>query len=267
MKPFPLYKIAECLAQLHAMPPLVHCLTNEVVQEITANVVLAIGASPAMIVAEQEVSEFSVAANALLINVGTLYPERAQAMHTAVLAANQSKVPWVLDPVAVGALGYRCQFVQELLTLKPAAIRGNASEILALTGANALGRGADATDSPEAALDAAQQLAQEVQTVVAVTGKTDYVTDGKETWSLAYGDILMTRIVGTGCALSAVVAAFCAQKKQTLDAVAAACAIMALAGGVAAKKASGPGSFVPLFIDALYRMRPDSLEEYEHANT
>ncbi len=265
MEPFPLFKIAERLAQLRVRPPLVHCLTNEVVQEITANVVLAIGASPAMVVAEQEVSEFSPIADALLINVGTLYPERARAMRTAVVAANQSGVPWVLDPVAVGALGYRRQFVQELLSLSPAAVRGNASEILALTGYDTLGRGADSTDSSEAALEAARQLAKKNQTIVAVTGKTDYVTDGTKTWSLAYGDVLMTRVVGTGCALSAVVAAFCAQKEHMLDAVASACAIVALSGGVAAKSAAGPGSFVPYFIDALYKINPDNLKEYEDA--
>ncbi|MDR1529537.1 MAG: hydroxyethylthiazole kinase [Burkholderiales bacterium] len=263
--PFPVASIAERLAQLRAAPPLVHCLTNEVVQEITANAVLALGASPAMVVAEEEVAEFAAAADALLINIGTVYSAREAAMRAAVSAANEAATPWVFDPVAVGALAYRSRFARELLEQKPTAIRGNASEILALSGRNAAGRGADSADSSDVALDAAIQLAQETDAVVAVTGATDYITDGEKTYSLPYGNILMTRVTGTGCALSAVVAAFCAQKDHTLDAVAAACAVVALAGGDAARRAQGPGSFVPLFIDTLYRIRPDHLEEIVHA--
>ena len=266
MKPFPLSKVAERLAKLHTTPPLVHCLTNDVVQEITANVLLALGASPAMVVDEQEAPEFSAIADALLTNIGTLTREQSQAMRAAIIAANKSGTPWVLDPVAVGAIQYRSAFARDLLALKPTAIRGNASEILALAGRQAAGRGADSVDTSDAALDAAQQLARDVQTIVAVTGKTDYVTDGIQTWSLSYGDILMTRVVGTGCALSAVVAAFCAQKDDKLNAVAAACAVISLAGGVAAKRAAGPGSFVPYFMDALYTMAANNIKEYEHAS-
>ncbi len=266
MKSFPLSKTAELLTQLHASPPLVHCLTNDVVQEITANVLLALGASPAMVVAEQEAPEFSAIADALLINIGTLTQEQVQAMRAAIIAANKAGTPWVLDPVAVGAIQYRSTFARDILTLKPTAIRGNASEILALAGRQAAGRGADSADTSDAALDAAQQLARDARTIVAVTGKTDYVTDGVQTWSLSYGDILMTRVVGTGCALSAVVAAFCAQDGDKLDAVAAACAVVSLAGGIATKRAAGPGSFVPHFMDALYTMTADNIKEYEHAN-
>lgn len=262
--PFPITSVAAGLARFRDQPPLVHCLTNEVVQEITANVLLALGASPAMVVAEEESAEFAALADALLVNVGTLYAARAASMLNAIRAYNQAGKPWVLDPVAVGALGYRTQFTAELLTLRPAAIRGNGSEILALAGHQAVGRGPDSADSSDAALEAACWLAWQHGTIVAVTGEVDYVTDGRRIWSLPWGDPLMTRVVGTGCALSAVVAAFCANAIDRLDAVATACSVMALAGGQAAGRCAGPGSFGPAFLDELYGMKPDNLENLTH---
>ena len=261
---FPLSIAADELARFQARPPLVHCQTNEVVPEITANVLLALGASPAMVVAEEESAEFAALADTLLINIGTLYPQRAAAMLNTVDAYRRAGKPWVLDPVAVGALDYRTQFARALLGQQPTVIRGNGSEILALAGRGAVGRGPDSADSSDAALDAAYWLAWQHQTLVAVTGAVDYVTDGNHCWALPWGDALMTRVVGTGCALSAVVAGFCAGADNRLNATAAACAVMALAGGHAARHSHGPGSFVPVFLDTLYQMQPDNLETYIH---
>lgn len=261
---FPITLVADELARFRAQPPLVHCLTNEVVPEFTANVLLALGASPAMVMAGEESAEFAGQADTLLVNVGTLHSEQAVSMLSAVAAYRLADKPWVLDPVAVGALSYRTQFVRELLLQQPTIIRGNGSEILALAGHSTVVRGADSTDSSDAALDAAYWLAWQHRTIVAVTGQVDYVTDGEYCWSLPWGDALMTRVVGTGCALSAVVAGFCAQSDNPLNATAAACAVMAMAGGHAARHCNGPGSFVPLFLDTLYQMRPDNLEAYTH---
>ena len=210
VKTLPMDIVADELARLRASPPLVHILTNEVVQETTANVLLAAGASPAMIVAEDEVSEFAAISGALLVNVGTLYPARLAAMKQAVAAANSAGVPWTLDPVAVGVLDYRTQACRDFLAGKPAAIRGNASEILALAGFSGAGRGVDSTAGSDSALAAAEQLARATGAVVAVTGETDFITDGDSTWATPWGHPLMTRVVGTGCALSALVAAFTA---------------------------------------------------------
>jgi hydroxyethylthiazole kinase len=115
----PVSIIADELARLRATNPLVHLLTNEVVQEITANVLLAIGAAPAMIVAEEEASVFASISGALLVNVGTLYPARLTVMQQAVAAANKAGVPWTLDPVAVGVLDYRTQACREFLASNP----------------------------------------------------------------------------------------------------------------------------------------------------
>ena len=256
----PGHRAAACFRQFKQQPPLVHCLTNEVVQELTANVLLALGASPAMVVETQEAAQFSRIANALLINIGTLHHARAESMLAAIEAANQAGKPWVLDPVAVGALEYRTAFAQRLLTLKPAAIRGNASEVMALHGLQASGRGVDSQDDSLAALPAARALARDSGAIVAVTGETDYVTDGERDWAVTGGDALMTRVVGTGCALSAVVAAFCSLPGERLDQVATACRVMALCGEQATARSAGPGSFTAAFLDALYQLRAEDLQ-------
>ncbi|WP_140919965.1 hydroxyethylthiazole kinase [Limnobaculum xujianqingii] len=260
LQPFPGSAAAHWLTQLRTSSPLVHCLTNQVVQNFTANVLLALGASPAMVVARQEAGDFSAIASGLLINVGTLNETQAEAMLLAVESANRAAVPWVLDPVAVGGLGYRTDFAHQLLTMKPAAIRGNASEIMALAGFSSAGRGVDSTDDSLAALPAAIELANRSGAVVAVTGAIDYVTDGQTCYALPFGNPLMTRVVGTGCALSAVVAGFLSlDKEKALELVASACMVMAFCGGVAAEESAGPGSFVPRFLDLLYQLQPEHL--------
>lgn len=234
--------------------PLTHCMTNDVVQSFTANVLLALGASPAMVIEAEEAEQFAAVADALLINVGTLTAPRAQAMRRAIERAVAAGKPWTLDPVAVGALAYRTRFCQQILSLKPAAIRGNASEILALAGMSAGGRGVDTTDTASNALPAAIALARQTNAIVAVTGEVDYVTDGQRTQTITGGDVMMTRVVGTGCALSAVVAASCSLPGDRLDNVVAACGFMKQAGSVAVKQSRGPGSFASAFIDALWNL-------------
>lgn len=234
--------------------PLTHCMTNDVVQTFTANVLLALGASPAMVIEAEEAEQFAAVADALLINVGTLTAPRAQAMRRAIERAVAAGKPWTLDPVAVGALAYRTRFCQQILSLKPAAIRGNASEILALAGMSAGGRGVDTTDTASNALPAAIALARQTNAIVAVTGEVDYVTDGQRTQTITGGDVMMTRVVGTGCALSAVVAASCSLPGDRLDNVVAACGFMKQAGSVAVKQSHGPGSFASAFIDALWNL-------------
>ncbi|MFA9438402.1 hydroxyethylthiazole kinase [Uliginosibacterium sp. sgz301328] len=251
--------LASELERLRAASPLVHILTNEVVQEITANVLLAAGAAPAMIVAEEEAATFAAMSGAVLINVGTLYPARLAAMRVAVAAAHAAGVPWTLDPVAAGVLAYRTDACRDLLAQGATAIRGNASEILALAGLGGAGRGVDSTAGSNAALEAACELARDTGAIVAVTGEVDYITDGDRILATPWGHPLMTRVVGTGCALSALVAAFTAGAQDRLTAVASACAMAGLAGERALATSAGPGSFKAAFLDALYAMDPDEL--------
>lgn len=253
--------IAAEITRFKETAPLVHILTNEVVQEITANVLLAAGASPAMIVAEEEVEDFASISGAVLINVGTLYPARLIAMQKAILAANKAGVPWTLDPVAVGVLGYRTRVCEAFIQHKPAVIRGNASEILALAGMSSGGKGVDTTDASDSAVDAAMQLASSTGAIVAVTGETDYITDGKSVYRTPWGDPIMTKVVGTGCALSALVAAFSAHSDNRLEAVATACAVAGICGQRALKQSRGAGSFKVAYLDELSLIDPSHLPE------
>jgi hydroxyethylthiazole kinase len=243
------------LARVAAEPPLVHCLTNIVVAGFTANVLLAIGASPAMVENADEAAPFAAIAGAVLVNLGTLSRERAEAMRRAARSAAGAGVPWVLDPVAVGALEHRTGLAVELLEHRPAIIRGNGSEVQALAAAagvaapGAGGRGVDSLATSDAALPAARALAAARSCTVAVSGATDLVTDGATTRAISGGDALLTRVTGTGCALGAVMAALLATGAAPLNAAATASAAFALAAQRAAGR--GPGSFAVALIDEL----------------
>ena len=251
---------AALLGVLRETPPLTHCITNAVVTGFTANVLLAVGAAPAMVDIVGEAGPFAGVASGVLINLGTPTPEQRAASIEAVTGAAASGTPWVLDPVAIGALPVRTALAHELAARRPTAIRGNASEILALAGLSAGGRGVDATDSTDAAADAALALAHEYGSVVAVSGPIDLVTDGDRVVRLANGHELLTRLTGGGCALGAVMAAFLGAARATehdaLTAVAAASLVYTIAAEHAAAVATGPGTFAVALLDALAAVRP-----------
>ncbi len=248
-------EIADSLAALRQKNPLVHCITNEVVQEITANVLLACGASPAMVVGEGETAGFAKIASALLINVGTPYLNRVEIMKEAAKAAAEAGTVWVLDPVAAGGMPWRDEIIFSLLELKPTVVRGNASEIKALAGQGKGGKGVDSLDSSDSALDAAVSLARRWKTIVVVTGKTDYVTDGNEILKATGGNEMITKVVGTGCSLSAMVGAFVSTASDPLVGAAACCAYVKKASENAFALSSGPGSFHVAYLDALYNLK------------
>lgn len=238
-------------ARVRESAPLVHCLTNMVVSNFTANVLLALGASPAMVNAPEDSEEFAARSDALLVNMGTLNSQQLLAMRLAVIAANRHSKPWVLDPITAG-LSFRMRAAQNFLAQSPAAIRGNASEIIALIpGAVSSVRGADSTDRPDMALGPAQALSRQTGAVVAVSGENDYLTDGRRSLSIRGGHPLMTRVTGVGCALNAVIAAYCATAKDPFIGTLAALLTFSVAGSDAARDASGPGSFAVAFLDRL----------------
>jgi hydroxyethylthiazole kinase len=238
-------------AALLGATPLVHCLTNTVVQTLTANALLAVGAAPAMVVDPGEAAEFAAVASAVLVNVGTVTRSTAEAMRAAARTAGSVGTPWVLDPVAVGALTLRTELAAELVELRPTVVRGNASEVLATAGAGKGGRGVDSTATPEDALDAAGELARRTGGVVAVSGPVDVVTDGTRTVRIGGGSVLLTRTTGAGCALGALVAAYVAATGDPLTGTVAAHAHVALAAERAAARAEGPGTFAVHWLDAL----------------
>lgn len=244
-------EIVEDLAALRREAPLTHCITNLVADNFTANALLAVGASPAMVIASEEAGGFAAIAHALLINVGTITPADAQAMQLAAAAVRAAGRPWVLDPVGAGALPYRTGVVAELLRHRPAIIRGNASEILAVAGTAGGGKGVESTTGSAEALPRARELAARIGAVVAVSGATDYVTDGNEVVAVRGGNVLATRVTATGCALGAVMAAFAGVVKSPLRAAVAASVLFKVAAERAARAASGPGSFAVAFLDQL----------------
>ncbi len=246
-------------AALTEAAPLVHCLTNTVVQTITANALLAVGAAPAMVDAPEEAAEFAAVASAVLVNVGTVNARTAEAMRLAAGVASRDARTWVLDPVAVGGLGFRTRLAAELVDLGPDVIRGNASEVLALAGAGSGGRGVDSVHSSDDAMDAAVALARRTGGVVAVSGAVDVITDGTRTVGVGGGHPLLTRTTGAGCALGALTAGYVAATGSPLAGAVAAHAHVALAAERAAATAGGPGSFAIGWLDALAALTPDEL--------
>jgi hydroxyethylthiazole kinase len=253
--------LAGALTALRQRPPLVQCLTNIVVAGWTANVLLAVGAAPAMVDNPQEAGEFAAIAGGVLVNLGTPYDETARAMHLAVAGASAAGTPWVLDPVAAGALGWRTSVAHRLLAqARPTIIRGNASEILALAGGEG-GRGVESVDSPEAAVAVAKDLAVTQHSVIAVSGPIDHVTDGRQVVRISNGHPWLTQVTGVGCALGALMAAFAAVVPDALVAAAAATATLTVAADSAAKETRGPGTFAVALLDELSRLQPADLAE------
>jgi hydroxyethylthiazole kinase len=244
--------VVEDLSRLREANPLVHCVTNLVVTNFTANVLLALGASPAMVIAKEEVGQFAPVASGLLINVGTVTSNDVDAMLGAARAADNAGTPWVLDPVAVGALSFRTDIVGQLINYHPTIIRGNASEILALAGEASKSKGADSTAGSDEALGAARELSTRTGAVVAVTGVVDYVTDGEEVIAVPGSHELLTKVTGSGCALGAVLAAFLGVEDSALRAAVSGSAVFAVAGERAAGEARGPGSLAVRLLDHLY---------------
>jgi hydroxyethylthiazole kinase len=235
--------------------PLVHCITNFVAMDTAANAVLAIGASPAMMHAREEVAEFAAIAHALTINIGTLTPDWVGSMKVAAEAAVKAGKPWVFDPVGVGATSLRQRSAAELLALKPTVVRGNASEIMVLAGLTGTGqRGVDSTRDASEAEAPARQLAKAVGCVVVVTGVVDIATDGERILRVSNGHPLMPRVTALGCALTAITGAFLAVGDDHLHSAAVATAVFGLAGEIAAREARGPGSLRVGLMDALHNL-------------
>jgi hydroxyethylthiazole kinase len=246
------------LARVKERRPLVQNITNFVAMDLAANALLAVGAAPAMAHAAVEVEDFVARADALTVNTGTMDEDWAEAARIAARAAKANGKPWALDPVGAGATPFRRKTPMSLLEIGPTVLRGNASEILVMAGGDG-GRGVDASDSVASSEAAARRLAGEKTLVVAVTGETDFVTDGNRALRLSGGHALMPRVTAVGCALTALTGAFLAVEDDALLASASALALMKLAGGRAGARAEGPGSFRVHLLDALYNITPEEL--------
>ena len=232
---------ADIIARVRRARPRVHCITNAVAQAFTANVLLAAGAVPSMTIAVDEIAEFVAGADALLVNLGTMNPERHEAVGIAVQEAREEEVPWVLDPVFVDRSAVRAAFARTLIENRPRAIRLNEEEFATLAGA-----------LPDAS--ACLKYAIGHKTVIALTGRADVVADQTRRISIANGDPMMTRITAMGCAGSALIAACLAVETDAWLAAAAGLLLIGVAGEVAGARAAGPGSLAVGILDTLHTL-------------
>lgn len=259
------YSVWSDIQAIRNSSPLIHNITNYVVMEQTANALLAIGASPVMAHAKEEVEQMVQLASCLVLNIGTLSSLWIEAMQIALQAANKKKIPIVLDPVGVGATAYRTNTAEKLLQIGAmAAIRGNASEIAALIGKGVQTKGVDSTLDSTQLQWQAQKLAMAYNTIIWMSGKTDVITDGSTTFLIHNGNPLMSKVTGMGCTATAILAAFAAVNPSNLRAAANAAIAMGVAAEVAATHCQGPGSFKAAFIDALHSLSLQQLQQLIH---
>jgi hydroxyethylthiazole kinase len=248
-------EIVQDLTLVRQRAPLVHNITNFVVMNTTANALLAVGASPVMAHAPEEVEDMVAIASALVINIGTLSEPWVGAMFKAARRARQKGIPIVYDPVGAGATPYRTRTIRALLReAPPTVIRGNASEISAIVDDRFRTKGVDSTSAAESALANARSLNTQHGGVVCVSGETDYIISRQGMAQVHNGHALMPRVTGLGCTATALCGAFAAVEPDRFLAVTAAMAVMGIAGEIAAEKAAGPGSMQVHFLDALYSL-------------
>lgn len=246
----------ELLDRIRSDNPLIHNLTNIVVANYVANGLLAIGASPIMSNAPQEMDELASIVSAVAINIGTPTSEQVTAMMAAGRAANRYGKPLLLDPVGVGATAYRRELVQNLLdNVQFAAIRGNAGEMATLAGVDWQSKGVDAGSGSADVHAIAKQVAQQYRTVAVISGEVDVLSDGERIVEISGGTSLFPLITGSGCLHGAVCAAFIAVAEDVLSACVTACAAYATAGEHAAKDHVGNGGFTTALLDSLARLQ------------
>ncbi len=248
------------IERIRAEAPLVHNITNLVVMNTTANALLALGASPVMAHAAEEIEEMAALARALVLNIGTLSTPWIAAMRTAGAVVRDKGRPIVLDPVGAGATRFRTAAAQQLLAeLSPLILRGNASEIRALVSVERATKGVDSIHTTEQALDAARELAGRHHGVVTVSGAVDLIVSETAVLRVANGHPLMPRVTGLGCTATALIGAFAAVNPSPFDAAAHAMAVMGIAGEIAGEGCRGPGSFLVHFLDALHTLQESDL--------
>lgn len=255
------------IEQVRTINPLVHHITNYVTVNDCANITLAIGASPIMADDINEAEDITVISSALVINMGTLNERTVLSMIASGKKANQKGIPVIFDPVGAGASKFRNETASQLLNeIKFTVICGNISEIKFLSGLQSETKGVDASDADMVATEntktIAFNLAQKLQCVVAITGKTDVVSDGKKTIYVENGHPMLSTITGTGCMCSSLIGSFCgAAPNYPLESTVTALLTMGIAGEMAYDYAKdyGNGSFRMALHNAMSHMDEEIL--------
>ena len=253
-----LEQIAGGLTVVRTCKPIVHHITNYISINDCANITLAVGASPIMANDPEEVAEVVSQSAALVLNLGTPNTRMLESMLLAGRQANALGIPVVLDPVGVGFTKIRTRTVEQLLLLvHMAAVRGNMAEIQRMAGTHAAMRGLDSLTQTESG-ELVRLAAQKLGCVVAATGETDYISDGRDVCRIENGDALLSRITGAGCMTTSLVAACCGAMGSSLAAAAAGVMFMGVAGEkarIAMQEGEGPGSFRMRLMDAVGNLR------------
>jgi hydroxyethylthiazole kinase len=253
----------ELLGRIRQDSPLIHNITNFVVMNSSANILLAVGASPVMAHCQAEVEEMTSFAGALVLNIGTLQEDWVESMILAGKAANAKGIPVILDPVGSGATKLRTDSVKKIMDeCSISVLRGNCSEVLSLGSENVKTKGVDSSLSmSDPVVEAAREMADENDCVIAISGEVDCITDGDRVFRVSNGQPVMTKVTGIGCGLSAVTGAFCAVADGNLAlATAAAFGFYGLCGDLAVQTSENPGSFEVAFIDRLYSTGSDEIQ-------
>jgi hydroxyethylthiazole kinase len=240
-------RTGELIALLRERRPRVHCITNSVVQALTANVLLAAGAIPSMTTSPEEVAHFAASADAILVNLGTLDGERRDAIEISLEVARDDGIPWVLDPVLIDRSEPRAELARTLALKEPRVVRANAAEFGALL-------------QGDVNAETLDRFALDNITVAACTGAADLVTSGAKRARIENGQEWMAQVTGIGCAETALIGAFVAVEDDEFIAAAAGLLVMGVAGEIAAAKSSGPGSFSVALLDALAALDAASIE-------
>jgi len=253
-------QISDLLSLVREKRPLVHHITNYVTVNDCANITLCAGGAPVMADAAEEVAEMAAIASALVLNIGTLNRVQIESMEMAGSMAGERRIPIILDPVGVGATQYRTKTARRLLDkLDITILKGNAGEIGVLAGADARVRGVDSHGLSGDPVEIAREYAESSGLVVAMSGATDIVTDGKHTLLVENGHPMMGSISGTGCMAASVTGVFAAESKDRVLSSAAAFAGFGIAGERAAAGARGPGTFKAALFDELAALTPEDL--------
>ncbi len=241
------------ILSIRKQSPLIHNISNFVVMNLTANALLAIGASPLMAHAQEELLDLSKIASALVLNIGTLDTSWVHSMMLAANLATENHKPIVLDPVGAGASDFRTEKAFNILdNCKIAAIRGNASEIMALANKPSLAKGVDSLEKSKAALPSAIYLSKKYQCTVVISGSIDYCVSDEYIQCVKSGSKVMTSITGMGCTATALIGSFLAVNTNTHQACFHAMSAMGICGEIAASQSQGPGHFIAEFLNALF---------------
>lgn len=244
--------ILEDLSLIKQAKPIIHNITNIVVMQTCANVLLSVGASPIMAHAEEELVDLASFTKALVINIGTLDETWVKAIFCAQKLAQKKHTPLIFDPVGAGCTSYRTLIAKKILEGGVSVLRGNASEIMSLQNSKIITAGIDSAHSSDYAKEAARELAIKYNCVVAVSGVSDYIVSPHNECVINQGTPLFTAVTGMGCSVTALIGAFTAINSDYFLAAQYAMTLFAVSGEVAAQSVKGCGSFYIELLDNLY---------------